>query len=272
MGGRGCESRGRGHNRSAWRVKCSRSPPGAGSASTTSPVNARGSPRGVAGGDGLLHVFVPHAMAGVALMESARGATRICWPSWRAAPADDRWQHAHGSRGHGRSHVLPAFVAPFRCFPCSAGGGGLGTWQSVALVDLNVDNPDRQVRVSYLGVAAPGGGRLRVGSILHSGGLGTCAAGRPSVDCAGKKCRRGQRAAPAASGREAGAGARWTAPEERVRGGIVSATARQARINRAWPSDSASSRVRWCRRSATQTTATSAAGSRRRSEGRRACR
>jgi len=66
-------------------------------------------------------------------------------------PADDRWVHAHGSRGHGRSHVLPAFLAPFTILPVLAGRLALGTWQSVAIVDLNVDNPDRQVRLSLLG-------------------------------------------------------------------------------------------------------------------------
>jgi thiamine phosphate synthase YjbQ (UPF0047 family) len=66
-------------------------------------------------------------------------------------PADDRWRHRHGSRGHGRSHVLPAFVAPFLVIPVIGGRMALGTWQSVALVDVNVDNPDRRVRVSFLG-------------------------------------------------------------------------------------------------------------------------
>ena len=65
-------------------------------------------------------------------------------------PADDRWRHAHGSRGHGRSHVLPALVAPFTMLPVAGGELALGTWQSVALVDLNLDNPDRQVRLSFL--------------------------------------------------------------------------------------------------------------------------
>ena len=66
-------------------------------------------------------------------------------------PADGHWQHAHGSRGHGRSHVLPAFVAPFTVLPVVSGRLALGTWQSVAIVDLNVDNPDRQVRLSLVG-------------------------------------------------------------------------------------------------------------------------
>jgi len=65
-------------------------------------------------------------------------------------PADDRWRHSHGSRGHGRSHVLPALLPPFAVIPVVAGSLALGTWQSVAVVDLNVDNPDRQVRLSFV--------------------------------------------------------------------------------------------------------------------------
>ena len=103
------------------------------------------------GGDGLLHVFVPHATAGVAVIELGAGSDRdLLAVLEELLPADDRWQHAHGSRGHGRSHVLPAFVAPFTILPVVSGRLELGTWQSVALVDLNVDNPDRQVRLSLI--------------------------------------------------------------------------------------------------------------------------
>ena len=104
-----------------------------------------------AGGDGLLHVFVPHATAGVALIELGAGSDGDLLAALAdLLPADDRWQHAHGSLGHGRSHVLPAFVAPFLVIPVLRGTMALGTWQSIALVDLNVDNPDRQVRLSFL--------------------------------------------------------------------------------------------------------------------------
>jgi secondary thiamine-phosphate synthase enzyme len=104
------------------------------------------------GGEGLLHVFVPHATAGVALLELGSGSDRDLLATLaELLPADDRWQHRHGSRGHGRSHVLPAFVAPFTILPVVAGRLALGTWQSVAIVDLNVDNPDRQVRLSLVG-------------------------------------------------------------------------------------------------------------------------
>ncbi|HEX4094477.1 MAG TPA: YjbQ family protein [Trebonia sp.] len=104
------------------------------------------------GGDGLLHVFVPHATAGVALIELGAGSDDDLLAALRdLLPADDRWRHAHGSDGHGRSHVLPAFIAPYASVPVLGGRLALGTWQSIALVDVNVDNPDRQVRLSFLG-------------------------------------------------------------------------------------------------------------------------
>jgi secondary thiamine-phosphate synthase enzyme len=104
------------------------------------------------GGDGLLHVFVPHATAGLALMELGSGSdTDLLATLDDLLPADDRWRHAHGSRGHGRSHVMPALIAPFLVVPVLGGRPALGTWQSIALIDLNVDNPDRQIRVSFLG-------------------------------------------------------------------------------------------------------------------------
>jgi secondary thiamine-phosphate synthase enzyme len=103
------------------------------------------------GGDGLLHVFLPHATAGVALLELGSGSDDdLLAALGDLLPADDRWRHAHGSRGHGRSHVMPALVPPQASIPVIAGRLALGTWQSVALVDLNVDNPDRQVRLSFL--------------------------------------------------------------------------------------------------------------------------
>jgi secondary thiamine-phosphate synthase enzyme len=104
------------------------------------------------GGDGLLHVFVPHATAGLALIELGAGSDADLLAALaELLPADGRWRHAHGSRGHGRSHVLPALIAPFLMIPVLAGRMALGTWQSVTLVDVNLDNPDRQVRLSYLG-------------------------------------------------------------------------------------------------------------------------
>jgi secondary thiamine-phosphate synthase enzyme len=104
-----------------------------------------------AGSDGLLHVFVPHATAGIALLElGARSDDDLLSALADLLPADDRWRHAHGSRGHGRSHVMPAFIAPYATVPVIGGELALGTWQSIALVDLNVDNQDRQVRLSFL--------------------------------------------------------------------------------------------------------------------------
>jgi len=104
------------------------------------------------GGDGLLHIFVPHATAGVALIElGARSDDDLLATLASLLPADEHWRHAHGSRGHGRSHVLPAFVPPYATVPVIGGRLALGTWQSIALVDLNVDNPDRRVRLSFLG-------------------------------------------------------------------------------------------------------------------------
>ena len=103
------------------------------------------------GGDGLLHVFVPHATAGIAIIELGSGSDPDLLTALAALlPADDRWQHAHGSRGHGRSHVMPALVPPYATVPVIGGRLALGPWQSITLVDVNVDNPDRQVRLSFL--------------------------------------------------------------------------------------------------------------------------
>jgi secondary thiamine-phosphate synthase enzyme len=103
-------------------------------------------------GDGLLHVFVPHATAGIAILETGAGSDGDLLASLAdLLPADDRWRHRHGSPGHGRSHVMPALVPPYATVPVIEGRLALGTWQSVCLVDLNVDNPDREVRLSFLG-------------------------------------------------------------------------------------------------------------------------
>ena len=102
-------------------------------------------------GDGLLHVFVPHATAGIAILETGAGSDDDLLAALSdLLPADDRWQHRHGSPGHGRSHVMPALVPPYATVPVLEGRLALGTWQSICLVDLNIDNPDREVRVSFL--------------------------------------------------------------------------------------------------------------------------
>ena len=102
--------------------------------------------------DGLLHVFVPHATAGVAVMETGSGSDADLLAVLRSVlPADDRhYRHRHGSAGHGRDHVVPAFVAPFTVLPVVRGRLALGTWQSVVLIDTNGDNPNRKVRLSFL--------------------------------------------------------------------------------------------------------------------------
>jgi secondary thiamine-phosphate synthase enzyme len=106
---------------------------------------------GGGGLDGLLHVFVPHATAGIALIELGSGSDDDLLAALAdLLPADDRWRHAHGSAGHGRSHVMPALIPPYATVPVLAGRLALGTWQSVAVVDLNVDNRERQVRLSFL--------------------------------------------------------------------------------------------------------------------------
>jgi secondary thiamine-phosphate synthase enzyme len=103
-------------------------------------------------GDGLLHVFVPHATAGIAVLETGAGSDDDLLAALAdLLPADDRWKHRHGSRGHGRSHVMPALVPPYATLPVVDGRLALGTWQSICLVDLNVDNAERQVRLSFLG-------------------------------------------------------------------------------------------------------------------------
>ncbi|MET0628610.1 MAG: secondary thiamine-phosphate synthase enzyme YjbQ [Acidimicrobiia bacterium] len=102
-------------------------------------------------GDGLCNVFAPHATAGVAIIETgARSDDDLVETLERLLPRDDRYRHAHGSPGHGADHVLPAIVAPSVTVPVAAGEPLLGIWQSIVLVDLNRDNPRRQVRLSFV--------------------------------------------------------------------------------------------------------------------------
>lgn len=103
------------------------------------------------GGDGLVHVFIPHATAGVALIETGSGSEGDLGDALeRLLPRRDVYAHRHGSVGHGGDHVMPAFVAPALSLPVDGGRPALGTWQSVVLVDPNVDNPVRRVRLSFL--------------------------------------------------------------------------------------------------------------------------
>ncbi len=102
-------------------------------------------------GDGLCSVFVPHATAGVALFETGSGSEEDLELTLEGLlPYDAPYQHRHGSPGHGRDHVLPAFISPSVVIPVLDGRLQLGTWQSVVLVDSNSDNPRRSVRLSFL--------------------------------------------------------------------------------------------------------------------------
>lgn len=102
-------------------------------------------------GDGLVHVFAPHATAGLALMETGAGSEADLEQLLeRILPRDDRYRHRHGSPGHGADHLLPVLVSPSLVLPVEGGAPALGTWQRVVLVDLNRDNPHRQVRLSFL--------------------------------------------------------------------------------------------------------------------------
>ena len=102
-------------------------------------------------GDGLVHVFAPHATAGLALIETGSGSEQdLAAAIDRLLPPDDRYVHRHGSPGHGRDHLLPAFIAPSLVLPVVSGRVELGTWQSVVFVDVNRDNPRRKVRLSFV--------------------------------------------------------------------------------------------------------------------------
>jgi secondary thiamine-phosphate synthase enzyme len=102
-------------------------------------------------GDGLLHVFLPHATAGVALMETGSGSEGDLEDALeRLLPRDDRYRHRHGSVGHGADHLLPAFISPSLTLAVERGRLVLGTWQSVVVVDTNRENDRRRVRLSML--------------------------------------------------------------------------------------------------------------------------
>jgi secondary thiamine-phosphate synthase enzyme len=102
-------------------------------------------------GDGLVNVFVPHATAGLIIMETGSGSEEDLQAAiGRVLPRDESYVHAHGSPGHGADHLLPMLLSPSVVIPVTDGSPALGTWQSVVLVDLNVDNPRRKVRLSFL--------------------------------------------------------------------------------------------------------------------------
>ena len=94
---------------------------------------------------------MPHATAGLAILETGAGSDEDLLAALKdLLPADNRWRHRHGSRGHGRSHVMPALIPPYASVPVLGGRLALGTWQSICLVDINVDKAERQVRFSFL--------------------------------------------------------------------------------------------------------------------------
>ena len=106
---------------------------------------------GAGAGDGLLHVWVPHATAGLAIIETGAGSDDdLLTALRRLLPHDAGWRHRHGSPGHGRDHLLPALLPPYATIPVLGGQLALGTWQSICLVDTNGDNAVRQVRFSFL--------------------------------------------------------------------------------------------------------------------------
>ena len=104
-------------------------------------------------GDGLVNVFVPHATAGVAILETGAGSDADLLDAIDRIlpPVDDLYRHRHGTPGHGADHVLPAWIAPSIVIPVIDGLLGLGTWQSIVLVDPNRDNPNRSIRLSMMG-------------------------------------------------------------------------------------------------------------------------
>lgn len=102
-------------------------------------------------GDGLLHIFAPHATAGLALMETGSGSEAdLAETLERLLPRDDRYRHRHGAPGHGADHVLPAIVSPSLSVPVLGGRPALGTWQSIVFIDTNTDNAHREVRFSFV--------------------------------------------------------------------------------------------------------------------------
>jgi secondary thiamine-phosphate synthase enzyme len=107
---------------------------------------------GSAEGGGAVNVFVPHATAGVALMETGSGSEEDLEEALgRLLPRDERYAHRHGSPGHGADHLLPVLVPPSLTIPVEDGRLALGTWQRVVLVDPNRENNRRQVLLSFLG-------------------------------------------------------------------------------------------------------------------------
>lgn len=122
---------------------------GADRTATDLTADARAFVRGE--GNGLLNVFVPHATAGVAIIETGAGSDQDLMDTLEGlVPHEDRYRHRHGSYGHGADHVLPGIVSPSTVVPVLEGSLALGTWQSIVLIDTNADNPERRVRFTFL--------------------------------------------------------------------------------------------------------------------------
>lgn len=101
-------------------------------------------------GNGLLVVFVPHATAGVVVIELGAGSDADLMAALdRLLPRGANWVHQHGTPGHGADHVLPLLAPPSLTIPVVSGRMTLGTWQSIALLDPNSDNAMRTVRLTF---------------------------------------------------------------------------------------------------------------------------
>jgi secondary thiamine-phosphate synthase enzyme len=110
----------------------------------------RGFARSTAG-DGIVVAFLPHATAGLALMETGSGSEEDLDDLMeRLLPRDDRYRHRHGSVGHGGDHLVPVLISPSLTIPVTRGELALGTWQSIVLIDPNRENDRRRVRLSFV--------------------------------------------------------------------------------------------------------------------------
>jgi secondary thiamine-phosphate synthase enzyme len=115
------------------------------------PACAAFASEAAAPGDGLLSIFVPHATAGLVIVEIGAGSDADLMDALdRLLPRDDRWRHRHGSPGHGADHVLPLLAPPSMTVPVLGGKLALGTWQSICLLDPIADNAVRTVRLGFI--------------------------------------------------------------------------------------------------------------------------
>ncbi len=103
------------------------------------------------GTSGLVNVFVPHATAGLAIIELGDGSepdlVRLLDSLF---PKDIDYNHHHGAPGHGADHLVPSILSPSIVVPVVEGEPQFGVWQYLVLVDRNPDNPVRRVRMSFV--------------------------------------------------------------------------------------------------------------------------